>query len=65
MARIQTGYSKNIVAHGKCKIVSTRGKYLIQVMTPMVQPDSTIHYIYDAIALVNKDEISNIKTEEV
>ena len=63
--KITIGYSKNILAHGLCKIVSTRGKHLIQVMRLIVRPDGTTYYLYDAIALVNKDEVSNIKTEEV
>ena len=65
MLKIKIGYSKNIIAHGKCKIISVEGKYLIQNIDPITRPDGTKYYATGALALVNKDEVSNIKEEEI
>jgi len=68
MPRIKTGYSKNILAHGKCRIINynTSNRYiLVEPITLIMRPDGTRYYAYNEIALVNKDEVSNIKEEEV
>jgi len=65
MPKIKTGYSKNFVAHGPCRIISTRGKYLIQAMDKITRFDGGGYYTFGNLMLVNKDEVSNIKEEEI
>ena len=62
---MKTGYSKNILAHGKCRIIPTRGKYVVQLITEIDRQDGTKYLAYGDVKLVNKDEVSNIKEEEV
>lgn len=62
---MKTGYSKNIMAHGKCMIYETRNKYLIAPITLITRLDGTEYYTYGEPFLVNKDEVSNIKEEEI
>ena len=63
MAKIKSGYSKNILVHGYCWILSTEGKYVILTMPQITRPDGTKYYTRGELALVNKDEVSNIKEE--
>jgi len=67
MPKIKTGYSKNILVHGKCRIVANSGtnRYVISPMTEITRPDGTKYYAYGNLTLVNKGEVSNIKEEEV
>ena len=66
MQRIKTGYSKNILAHGKCRIIQELEEaYLITEMIEMTRPEGTKYCVYGWIALANKDEVSDIKEEEI
>ena len=61
---MKTGYSKNILVHGKCRIIQELEEaYLIAEMIELGRVDGSRYTVYNDIALVNKDEVSNIKEE--
>jgi len=65
MPKIKTGYSKNIAIHGQCAIIPTTGKYLVQLIMEIDRLDGSKYLAYGDVKLVNKDEVSDIKEEEI